>query len=84
MGALLERQIASLEDGSAKISVRAAIGQILADLLGVFDSAYPVRRSRSLIRCLEFAYKAPDGEALWDAEAVGQEVSQLLAQEVCF
>lgn len=59
IGALLERQLDSLEPSRWKDGVRGVFIQLLRDSLQVYSlpaEQMPVRRARVLVRCMEFAY----------------------------
>jgi separase len=56
-GAVLERQLESLEASRWKTSARAAIQHVLAALLATYTpDRHPIRRSRILVKCLEYSY----------------------------
>ncbi|KAL4259196.1 separase [Pleurotus pulmonarius] len=56
-GALLEHQLASISPNRSKEGVLAVMGQLLHDLLDLYDTAsMPIRRTRMLVQCLEVAY----------------------------
>ena len=59
-GALLERQLDSLEPSRWKDGVRGVFIQLLKDALQAYsvtdEEQMPVRRARVLVRCMEFAY----------------------------
>ncbi|KAJ7653310.1 cysteine peptidase C50 [Mycena polygramma] len=58
-GALLERQIQSLDASRWKESTRSVIQAFLRATLEVYrDTDMPVRRARTLLRCLDFTYRA--------------------------
>jgi hypothetical protein len=58
-GAVLERQLESLEASRWKTSARAAIQHVLAALLATYTpDRHPIRRSRILVKCLEYSYYA--------------------------
>ncbi|KAJ7510027.1 cysteine peptidase C50 [Mycena galericulata] len=83
-GALLERQIQSLDGSRWKESTRAALQALLHAALEIYGQAeMPVRRARTLVRCLEFSYHAGP-EALADLESpseMGEEVEHLLTRK---
>ncbi|KAF8958159.1 peptidase family C50-domain-containing protein [Flammula alnicola] len=56
-GALLERQLDSLEPSRWKEGVRDVFLRLLRDALEVYSASMPVRRARVLVRCMEFAYR---------------------------
>ena len=69
-GALLERQLDSLEPSRWKDGVRAIFIQLLKDSLQIYSvltssdvEQMPVRRARVLVRCMEFAYHDQGGNA---------------------
>ncbi|KAJ8693527.1 separin protein [Pleurotus ostreatus] len=56
-GALLEHQLASISPNRSKEGVLAVMRQLLRDLLDLYDAAsMPIRRTRTLVQCLEVAY----------------------------
>ena len=83
-GALLERQIGSLETSRWQEGVPAVVERLLQDALQVYGTQMPVRRSRTLLKCLEFMYQAgPDQMSnLGRPEDLGQEIVELLQREV--
>ncbi|KAF9552923.1 hypothetical protein CPC08DRAFT_822591 [Agrocybe pediades] len=92
-GLLLERQLDSLESSRWKDAMRAVFIRLLQDSLKVFDAkaedgqaVMPVRRARTLVRCLEFLYRdsVVDGcRALGfgGVEDIADEVEVLCGQE---
>lgn len=83
MGAILERQVESLEGNLWKEGVREVVKALLLDALSVYSAAImPIRRARVLIRCLEFGYKAGDQVAGRHADDFGEEAQDLLGREV--
>ncbi|KAF9489736.1 hypothetical protein BDN71DRAFT_1511885 [Pleurotus eryngii] len=55
--ALLEHQLASISPNRSKEGVLAVMKQLLRDLLDLYDAAsMPMRRTRTLVQCLEVAY----------------------------
>jgi separase len=84
-GALLERQIRSLDSSRWKDSTQSVIQAFLRDALEVYRaSEMPVRRARTLVRCLAFTYHAgPQALAdLGSPSAMGEEVERVLTQKV--
>jgi separase len=81
-GALLERQIDSLEGSRWKDGVQRAVVQLLSDVLAVYGPDMPVRRARVLLKCMEFAYHVgPEAVAgMGTPEGMGSEVERLLSQ----
>lgn len=62
VGALLERQIESLEGSRWKPAIRTAVNKFLGDLLEVYKPLQvPLRRARALLKCLEMVYHTQDG-----------------------
>lgn len=56
-GALLEYQLASISPNRSKEGALAAMRQLLRDLLDLYDAtSMPIRRTRTLVQCLEVAY----------------------------
>ncbi|KAJ6502399.1 cysteine peptidase C50 [Mycena sanguinolenta] len=83
-GALLERQIQSLHGSRWKESTRSAIHTFLRDALEVYRAAdMPIRRARTLVRCLDFAYHTgPQALAdLGSPSDMGEEVERVLVQK---
>ena len=82
-GALMMRQLATLESIGHKDGARGAMRRILDDLLSVYDASWaPVRRARVLIMTLGVAWRDPDGSTELDVDGIGQEALALLAREV--
>ncbi|KAJ6525608.1 peptidase family C50-domain-containing protein [Mycena capillaripes] len=83
-GALLERQIQSLDDSRWKESTRTMVQALLRAALDVYDETnMPVRRARTLLRYLDFSYHAGP-ETLGDLGAprdMGEEVERILVQK---
>lgn len=81
VGAILERQIESLEGSLWKEGARDAVRALLADALGIYvGKDWPVRRGRVLVRCLEFGYKDEGGGR--HSDDVGEEALELLGRDV--
>lgn len=56
LGALLERQVESLDSSKWKPAVHNAMGKLLQDALEVYTRQnMPVRRARVMLKCLELA-----------------------------
>lgn len=93
-GALLERQLISLEPSRWKEGVRAVFIALLRDALEIYSVQgengsllMPIRKSRILCRCLEFAYRdsAVDGISslgYGTAEEVAMEIERLCTLQV--
>lgn len=86
LGALLERQVASLLSCRWKRGVHSVIQQILRDALDVYAAReLPVRRARVFLLALEMMYFA-EGEIERSSGAAvqesGQHIKALLQQEV--
>ena len=95
VGALLERQLDSLEPSRWKESVHGAFVRLLQDALEVYhvedvlgsSSGMPVRRARVLIRCMEFVYR-DHGQDGWSkfgfasVEEMGCEIERLVMMSV--
>jgi separase len=91
VGALLERQLDSLEPSRWKESVHGVFVQLLQDALDVYrvedvadsSSGMPVRRARVLVRCMEFVYR-DQGQDGWSAfgfanvDEMGCEIERLV------
>ena len=95
VGALLERQLDSLEPSRWKEGVHGVFVRLLRDALDVYrvedniSNGMPVRRARVLVRCMEFAYR-DHGQAEWSAfgfanvDEIGSEIERLVIMSVCF
>ncbi|PPQ82925.1 hypothetical protein CVT24_008809, partial [Panaeolus cyanescens] len=90
LGILLERQLDYLDTIRGKDGVKELSMQVIKDALATYDPAndvkLPVRRSRVLLRCLEFLYREPEAELcrLLDfssVDAIADEVEHLLSSE---
>ncbi|TFY60535.1 hypothetical protein EVJ58_g5088 [Rhodofomes roseus] len=85
VGALLERQVASLEGSRWKKGVDRIVQQLLRHALAVYEAAlFPVRRARIILQLLEVSYYTRDerdsGKVLgMSAEDVGTQVRALLS-----
>lgn len=86
IGALLERQIDSLESAKWKEGVQNAVAEMLIDVLGVYGLDMPIRRARILLKCMEFAYHVgPEAVGkIGTPEEMGSEVERLLLSQVGF
>ena len=84
IGALLERQVFSLQASLYKPDVRKAVRNLLDDALSVYDAeSVPIRRSGILVLCLEVRYRDVEGGLQdGDVEDIGREVESLLSREV--
>ncbi|KAJ7449960.1 cysteine peptidase C50 [Mycena latifolia] len=83
-GALLERQIQSLDGSRWKESTRSVIQAFLHAALDVYgEMEMPVRRARTLVRCLEFTYHSgPEALAsLGSPSEMGDEVERILVRK---
>ncbi|KAJ7271936.1 peptidase family C50-domain-containing protein [Mycena haematopus] len=83
-GALLERQIQSLHGSRWKESTESVIQTFLRDALEVYgETDMPIRRARTLVRCLEFTYHTgPQALAdLGSPSDMGKEVERILVQK---
>lgn len=87
IGAILARQLTTLESIGHKDGAREARRRVLEDLLSVYDASWAlVQRARVLVTALGVAWR--DGQSEVDASArfgvdqMGQEVLELLAREV--
>ncbi|KAH0826731.1 cysteine peptidase C50 [Lanmaoa asiatica] len=87
-GAILTRQLATLESIGHKDGAREAIGRILADLLLVYGASQaPIQRARVLVTALSVSWRDgrsedPDASTQFDVDHMGQEALELLAREV--
>lgn len=89
LGALLERQIESLEPSRWKPGVKLIVTRLLLDVNDLYPAdVNPVRRARVLLRQLEFKYHGGmDGDGDGDghlgpmAEVI-EEVERLLSRDV--
>lgn len=97
VGALLERQLDSLEPSRWKESVQRVFVRLLRDALDVYrvveddSNGMPVRRARVLVRCMEFVYRDPShGQDGWSAfgfenvDEIGSEIERLVMMSVRF
>lgn len=84
VGALLERQIGSLEPSRWQEGVPAVVERLLQDALQVYGAQMPIRRSRTLLKGLEFMYQVGPGQMsnLARPEELGQEIVDLLQRQV--
>lgn len=84
VGALLERQLQSLESSRYKPAVKATITVLLKDALEVYplDGNMPIRRSGICLKWLESSYFGASEYSEADIKATGEEVQQLLSREV--
>ena len=93
VGALLERQLDSLESSRWKESVHGVFVRLLRDALDVYrvkdniSNGMPVRRARVLVRCMEFVYR-DHGQDEWSAfgfanvDEIGCEIERLVMMSV--
>ncbi|KAJ6630611.1 peptidase family C50-domain-containing protein [Mycena sp. CBHHK59/15] len=84
-GALLERQTQSLDGSRWKESTRSVVREFLRATLEVYsETEMPVRRARTLVRCLEFAYHAgPEYlEELGSPSHIGEEIERIIVRKV--
>ncbi|KAG6866775.1 hypothetical protein C0991_011434 [Blastosporella zonata] len=83
-GALLERQIATLESARWKEGVPTTISHLLRDTLNIYGSEMPVRRVRVLLKCLELMYHGGPTTmpGIGDPESTGAEFDELLLHGV--
>lgn len=84
-GIVLERQVEAFEGGLWKEGVKEVIKRLLTDLLDLYDpDTMPIRRVRTLVRCLEFAHLVGPEHAspVWTSEDVNTEIDELLEREV--
>ncbi|KZT24871.1 hypothetical protein NEOLEDRAFT_1134566 [Neolentinus lepideus HHB14362 ss-1] len=80
VGAILERQIASLDASRWKEGVVGVVETILADALAVYEpQTRPIRRARVLLQCLEASYYGND--VTRHPHEIGDEVAALLSRE---
>ena len=94
VGALLERQLDSLEPSRWKESVHGVFIRLLQDALDVYrvedsSNGMPVRRARVLVRCMEFVYRdhGQDGWSIFgfaNVEEIGCEIDRLVMMSVRF
>ncbi|KAG6902753.1 hypothetical protein C0995_011901 [Termitomyces sp. Mi166 len=80
IGALLERQVESLELIRYKENLSKVISHLLGETLKVYGSDMPVRRARMLVKCLELMYRSgPDAiSGIGSPDGIGAEVEDLL------
>ena len=88
-GAILTRQLTTLESIGHKDGTREAMEHVLEDLLSVYDASWaPVQRARVLVTALGVSWRDGRSEgdggasARFDVERVGQEALELLGREV--
>lgn len=95
VGALLERQLDSLEPSRWKESVHGVFVRLLRDALDIYrvedvedsSNGMPVRRARILIRCMEFVYR-DHGQDNWsvfgfaNVDEIGREIERLVMMSV--
>lgn len=92
VGALLERQLESLEPSRWKERVHDVFVRLLQDALDVYSVAdssnrMPVRRARLLVRCMEFVYRDYRQDK-WSAfgfvnvDEMGYEIERLVMMSV--
>jgi separase len=93
-GALLERQLVSLEPSRWKEGVRVVFIGLLRDALTVYSVQdeggsflVPIRKARVLLRCLEFAYRDSAVDAISslgysNVEEVATEIERLCTLQV--
>jgi separase len=86
-GALLERQLDSLEPSRWKEGMHEVFVRLFKDLLGVYAEAMPVRRARVLVRCMAFVYREQTEHmcaalGFKDVEEMAQEVERLATVKV--
>jgi separase len=87
LGALLERQIGSLEASRWKPHVKVLVARLLLDANDIYlADVHPVRRARILLRWLEFKYHGgidEEGEGyLGPMAEMVEEVERLLSHDV--
>lgn len=84
VGALMERQLASLEECRWKQGVRAVVNAVLDAAAGLYEQeGCAVRRARVLVRKLEMGYYCEEGEGQYkEMKRLGGEVERLLTAEV--
>lgn len=85
LGAIIERQIDSLDGCRWKDTGKTVTARLLSDCISVYEAAKrPIRRVGVLLRCLEFEYYAGHVKGVrFSPEAVGENVEALLAGQVC-
>ncbi|EIW51672.1 separase [Trametes versicolor FP-101664 SS1] len=83
VGALMERQLASLEECRWKQGVRAVVDALLDAVAGLYErEGCAVRRARVVVRKLEMGYYCEEGEGQYEAmKRLGEEVEALLTIE---
>ncbi|KAG6876650.1 hypothetical protein C0993_001514 [Termitomyces sp. T159_Od127] len=83
IGALLERQIESLEAIRYKENVSKVISYLLSDILKIYGSDMPVRRARVLVKWLEHMYYSGRDmvSGVGNPDDIGNEVEDLLQSE---
>ncbi|KAF8556865.1 hypothetical protein OG21DRAFT_1495257 [Imleria badia] len=86
-GAILTRQLTTLESIGHKDGAREARERVLEDLLSVYDANWaPVQRARMLVTALSVAWRDGQSEAEasagLDVDRVGREALELLVREI--
>ncbi|KAI0360283.1 hypothetical protein OH77DRAFT_1393661 [Trametes cingulata] len=83
MGALMERQLVSLEECRWKSGVREVLDALAGAAEGLYERAgWAVRRARVLVRKLEMGYYGEGGEGPYEgAKQLGEQIEALLAPE---
>ncbi|KAK7020489.1 cysteine peptidase C50 [Favolaschia claudopus] len=85
LGILLERQTQSLEGSRWKEATRKVIQSFLCDTLKIFDeTSMPVRRARTLVKCLDFTYHAgSESFPEFDSSvSMGEQIERMLTGKV--
>ncbi|KAG5644204.1 hypothetical protein DXG03_008867 [Asterophora parasitica] len=82
-GALLERQIDSLETSRSKEGISEVTAHLLKHALKAYSPDMPVRRARVLLRCMDFTYHAGPNElaGIGSPDEMGAEIDGLLQSE---
>lgn len=80
IGAVLERQIDSLEASKWKPEIQRVIACLLDDLLVIYTAEYPIRRARVILRLLEHSYFTGSSDVTPDE--LGDQTQSLLSSEV--
>lgn len=81
-GSILIRQVQSLGDSRWKPAIREVVGHLLRDLVSIYGSQYPIRRSRALVLQLEHMYYGDANLNIWQVETVVRDIQSILSVDV--
>lgn len=77
IGAILERQLDALGRNIWKDAARSLAKHLLDGLSSLYDDGWPVRKTRILLRRLEFSYFSVVADPEWDATRTLAELDRL-------